>query len=358
MSGIFGALGLADTERAFTKTEGQVLALELINAYFARVTADIAAQMALFVEMETTNHIERYKLPGGGYLQARDPQSSVANVKAYGGYDVAYPLYDFGAAVGGNDVALAYMTVGDMERHISTVAIQNVNTVRLQMLRRIFKNTTDTYADPLWGDLTIQPLANNDSVTYAPVLGSSSEAAEMHYLESGYAASAISDTNNPYANVIRPELEEHFGASTGGNNIVAFIHPDEVPETEDLSDFDPVEDSFIRSGSTVNVPVNLPNVPGRIIGRTNGVWVSEWRYMPSGYAIGIDLEAPPPLKMRVDPADTGLGRGLQLVASQQLFPFQNAFYRNRFGFGAGNRLNGVVLEFGTGGSYSIPSGFS
>lgn len=357
MSGIFGALGLADSDRAFTKTEGQMLALDLINSYFARVTADIAAQMAIFVETETTNHTERYKLPGGGYLQARDPQSSVGNVKAYGGYDVAYPLYDFGAAVGGNDVAMAYMTVGDLERHVSTVAIQNVNTVRLQMLRRIFKNTTDTFVDEINGSLTIQPLANNDSVTYAPVLGSSTEATETHYLESGYAATAISDTNNPYT-VIRAELEEHFGASTGGNNIVAFIHPDEVPETEDLSDFDPVEDNFIRSSMTVNVPINLPNVPGRIIGRTNGVWVVEWRYLPTGYAIGIDLEAPAPLKMRIDPADTGLGRGLQLVATQQIYPFQNAFYRNRFGFGAGNRLNGVVMEFGTGGSYSIPSGFS
>lgn len=357
MSGIFGALNLADSDRAFTKTEGQVLALELINQYFARVTADIAQQMAVFVEMETTNHIERYKLPGGGYLQARDPQSSVGNVKAYGGYDVAYPLYDYGAAVGGDDVAMAYMTVGDMERHISTVAIQNVNTVRQRMLRRIFKNTTDTFTDPLWGDLTIQPLANNDSVTYAPVLGSSTEATDMHYLESGYAASAISDTNNPYI-TIRQELEEHFGASTGGNNIVVFIHPDEVPETEDLSDFDPVEDNFIRSGSTVNIPVNLPNIPGRIIGRTNGVWVSEWRYLPTAYMIGIDLEAPAPLKMRIDPADTGLGRGLQLVARQSLFPFENAFYRNRFGFGAGNRLNGVVFELGTGGTYTIPTGYS
>lgn len=357
MSGIFGSLGLNDTDRVFASTAGQVVILDLVNAYFNRVTADIAAQMALFVEGETTNQTERYKLPGGGYLQQRGLQTAVASVKAYGGYDVAYPLYDFGAAVGGDDVSMAYMTVGDLERHISTVAIQNVNTVRHQMLRRIFKNTTDTFADPLWGSLTIQPLANNDTVTYAPVLGSSSEATEMHYLESGYAASAISDTNNPYI-TIRQELEEHFGASTGGNNIVVFIHPDEVPETEDLSDFDPVEDNFIRSSMTVNVPVNLPNVPGRIIGRTNGVWVVEWRYMTTGYAIGIDLEAPAPLKMRIDPADTGLGRGLQLVARDMRFPFETAFYRHRFGFGAGNRLNGVVLEFGTGGSYTIPTAYA
>lgn len=354
MAGLFGVLTLNDTDRVFQSTQGQVIALNLINQYFARVSADIAAQMSLFVEMNTTAHTERYKMPGGGYLSERAINSTVPNVKASGQYDVAYPLKEYGAAVGGDYVAMAYMTAGDLERHVSTVAIQDINTVRFQMLRRLFKNTTDTFIDPLWGSLTIQPLANGDSVTYIPVLGSQTEATDDHYLESGYAATAISDTNNPYRTIVG-ELQEHFGATTGGNNIVTFIHPDEVAETEDLTDFDPVVDNFIQAGANRDVPVNLPNVPGRIIGRVSGSWVSEWRYLPTGYMVGLDMDAPPPLKMRIDPADTGLGSGLQLRARQQDFPFENAFYSHRFGFGVGNRLNGVVMEMGTGGTYSIPS---
>jgi hypothetical protein len=62
--------------------------------------------------------------------------------------------------------------------------------------------------------------------------------------------------------------------------------------------------------------------------------------------------------MRVDPASTGLGQGLQLVAESDTHPFSASHYSHRFGLGAGNRLNGVVMELGTGGTYSIPSGYS
>ena len=61
--------------------------------------------------------------------------------------------------------------------------------------------------------------------------------------------------------------------------------------------------------------------------------------------------------MREDPADTGLAGGLNLVGEDEEFPFRNAFYSHRFGLGAGNRLNGVALEFGIGGTYTIPTGY-
>jgi len=83
--------------------------------------------------------------------------------------------------------------------------------------------------------------------------------------------------------------------------------------------------------------------------------VVEWRWIPSGWSLGIHLDSPKPLVRRIDPADTGLGDGLQLVARDEEFPFTTAFWRHRFGFGSGNRLNGVSMEFGTGGTYSVPS---
>lgn len=357
MSGIFGQLGLNDTDRVFSSTAGQAVVLNLIGEYLNRVNADLAAQMAVFLGNTTENYKLRYKLPGGGRLQRRGGKAESAATKAYGGYDVAFPLEDFGAQFASDDVSLAYMTAGDMERHLSNIAIQNVNTVRFEVLKALLNNTADTFSDPLWGSLTIQPLANGDTVTYPPVLGSESEATEDHYLESGYAATAISDTNNPYT-TIRQELEEHFGASTGGDNIAVFINPAETPETEALNDYDQVVDNFIRAGANVNVPVTLPSVPGRILGRTNGVWVVEWRWIPANYMVGIHLEAEAPLYMRVDPADTGLGMGLQLVANSDDFPNVAAHYRHRFGLGVANRLNGVVMELGTGGTYTIPTAYA
>lgn len=357
MAGIFGILGLSDTERAFANTVGQQVVYDGIVRLLEQYNAELNAALAVFVEEETENFKERYKLPGGGRLQRRGGYAPSAAVKAYGGYDVAYPLEDFGAQLADNDVAMAYMTIQDIQRHLDTIFIQNTNTVRFEMLKALLNNAQDTFVDPLHGSLSIEPLANGDSNTYPPVLGSESEATENHYLESSYAASAISDTNNPYVTV-RDELEEHFGAAQGGSNIVAFINNAEVPETEDLTDFDPLNDRFVIPGTQTAQLTGLPALPGRIIGRTNGVWVSEWRWVPANYLIAVHLDAPAPLKRRVDPADTGLARGLTLVARDEAYPLESAHYRNRFGMGCGNRLSAVVLEFGTGGTYSIPSGYS
>jgi len=357
MSGIFGILGLNDTDRVFLATVGQQVVYDATMELLNRYNADLTRAMSIFVEGDTETHTERYKLPGGGRLQRRAPGAAAGATKAYGSWDTAYPLEDFGAQIAGDDVAMAYMTMQEYDRHLDTIMIQDVNTVRFEMLLKLFKNTNTTFVDSLWGSLTVVPLANSDTVTYPPVLGSETEATDSHYLQSGYAATAISDSNNPYV-TIRAELEEHFGASTGGDNIVVLINQAETPETEDLTDFDAVEDRFVRSGANADVPFGLPDVPGRIVGRTNGVWVAEWRWMPANYMFGIHLDAPRPLKMRVDPADTGLPRGLAMVADDDRYPIQSAHWRHRFGVGCANRLNGVVMELGTDGSYGIPTAYA
>lgn len=354
MAGLFGLLGTADTDREYVNTVGQRVVYDAIQAYLTRVNADAEAAMVAFIEGMTEDHTERYKLPGGGRLQRRGGLTRSGAVKAGGQWDVAYPLEDFGAQVVGSDVDMAYMLIGDLERHLTTVTLQYVNTVRFEMLKALFNNTARTFTDERKGNLTIQPLANNDSVVYPPVLGSETEATDNHYLESGYAASAISDTNNPYV-TIKNKLEEHWGAPTGGSNVAVFIHSDQLPVTEALTDYVPVVDAFVRAGDNTAVPINLPNVPGSIRGRTNGVWVVEWRWIPTGWKLGMHLEQPAPLKMRVDPANTGLPRGLALVARDEIYPMESAEWRVRFGLGVGNRLNGVAFELGTGGSYTIPA---
>jgi hypothetical protein len=69
------------------------------------------------------------------------------------------------------------------------------------------------------------------------------------------------------------------------------------------------------------------------------------------------MNAPAPLLERIDPPDTRLSPGLQLVAKEADHPFTSSYYSSRFGYGVGNRLNGVVLELGTGGTYTIPASY-
>lgn len=356
MSGIFGALNLSDTDRVFSATVGQRAIYDLAMQHVAMVNAELDRYLTVFVERDTTDHKLRYKLPGGGYLMRRDTQARYGAVKVTGSWDVAFPLEDFGAEIASDDVSRAYMTVQELENHINTVVARNVNTVRFEMLNALLGSVQGTFVDPLWGSLSIEGLANGDSVVYPPVLGAVAEAADNHYISSGYATTAISDTNNPFA-TIRDELEEHFGAGTGGENLAVFINQAQRAKVEGIADFDEVPDQFVRVGDNTAVPQGLPNVPGRILGRCSGCWVVEWRWMPAAYMMGIHLDAPKPLMRRVDPADTGLGRGLQLVAEDGDYPFSSSVWRHRFGFGCGNRLNGVVM-FIDAGAWAVPSGYA
>jgi hypothetical protein len=225
------------------------------------------------------------------------------------------------------------------------------------MLKAIFNNTQRAFSDEIWGSINVEPLANGDSVVYPPVLGSESEATESHYAGTNYTSANISDTNNPYLTA-RNELEEHFGAPTGGSNVAAFINPAQVAKTQALAAFTELPEVYIRVGDDTAVPVGMPsNVPGRIIGRASGVWVVEWRWIPADYMVALHLDAPKPLLKRVDPPETGLGTGLQLVAKDEDYPLESSTYRNRFGFGCGNRLSGLVYQFVASTSYSIPSGY-
>jgi hypothetical protein len=358
MSGIFGALNINDSDRVFLSTLGQRVVYDAITQVLSQHNADLQAAMNVFIEGTTSDHKFRYKLPGGGRLQRIGTQAAGAAVKAYGQWDVAFPLEGFGAQLAGNRVDMAYMSVQDLDRHLNTVMQQDINTVRFEILKALLNSGQDTFVDPMWGSLSVEPLANGDSVTYPPVLGSESEATENHYIETNYLSANVSDTNNPYV-LLRDELEEHFGAPTGGSNIVAFINNAQVSVTEALSDFDPVNDRFTAPGANRDQLNGLPAAtPGRVVGRTNGVWVVEWRFVPANYILGVHLDAPKPLYQRVDPADTGLPQGLTLVATDEEHPMTASYYEHRFGVGCGNRLNGVVYELGVGGTYTVPTAYA
>ncbi len=357
MSGIFGALGINDSDRVFLSTFGQAVIYDALRSTLDRFNTELNQAMGVFVESTTSNYKLRYKLPGGGRLQRTGGQAPTGAVKTYGDWDVALPLEGFGAALAGNRVDMAYMTAQDLDKHLNTLFMQDTNTVRYEILRALLNNTARTFSDWLWGSLTIQPLANNDSVVYPPVLGVETEATDNHYVTSGYASASITDTNNPYP-VIRNMLEEHFGAPTGGSNVVVFINNAETSKTLGLLEFDAVNDRWIIPGVNRDQATGVPNVPGRVLGRTrSGVWVSEWRWVPSGYMLGVHLDAPAPLMKRVDLPETNLPGDLALVVQDDDYPITSSFYEHRFGVGVGNRLNGVAMQITASGSYTIPTGF-
>ena len=361
MSGIFGALNISDTERAFVNQIGQELVFEKVNELLAQYNAEVMLQMGCFVDRQTEKYQMRYLLAGGGKLQAMGRIAPSAAVKRYGYYDVAFPLRGWGAQMAGNRVDMAYMTLQELDAHLDTIMIQDLNTLRFRILVALFEDTNLTWTDPIHGALTIRRLANTDGTLYPPLAGTESEAEDDHYWETAtsYAIANIDATHNPAVDM-RDEIVEHFGGrGSNERNFVLFHNEDATPYLAAIAGYVAVPDRFIRVGEDTAVPEGWPVIPGRVHGRLAGAWLSEWAWIPATYAMGLLLEVPPPLIMRVDPADTGLTPGLQLVATDAQYPMTGAHYEHRFGLAVANRLCAGVMEISGGAAtYAPPTAYA
>jgi len=359
MSGIAGILNTADSQHAFIANVGQALVFDAVNTLLDQYNEEINASLAVFVEKTTEDFKVRYLLPGGGYLQEMGRQAPAAAAKAYGYYDVAFPLRMYGVEVAGDRVDLAYLTIAQMDVHLKNVMTQDLNTMRLRILTSLFEDTNLTYIDEHHGTITICRLANTDGTLYPPVLGTQVEADDHHYIYSGYdVADIAAGANNP-AVALRDEISEHFGGvSTSGRQFVYFHGADQTAYLEAIAGFVPVSDRFIQEGADTATTGGWPNVPGRIHGRGWGVWLSEWDgWIPDKFGIEVLMDVPAPLVMRVDPAATGLGQGLQLVAKDVNHPMQRSSFEHRYGFGCGNRLSAACISICETGSYVPPTAY-
>jgi hypothetical protein len=359
MGQLFGSIGLPDSERAFTSVQGQQVMWKETQRIFDLWQADMEAAMALFVQGTTTNHKERYELPGGGQSQDEDDASGAsmsASVKRSGSWDVGYPLAQSGDALSYDDVALGYLTLGQYEAHVQTVINRNNNWVFYKILKALMNNTNVTYKDKIFGSLTCVPLANTDGTLYPPVYGSVTEAEENFYLAPDYSESGISSTNNPFL-LVRQKLEPHYGFPQGGSPIVTLVNSSAVEYARALPGFNEYTYRYLEPGADVTTLTGLPGLPdgGRIVGFCDGSLIYEWPRMPTGWMAGIHLEALKPLKRRIDPADTGLAPGLQLTTKTLDSPYRTSRWRNRQGFGVGNRLGAVMIALNGTSSYSVPT---
>ena len=365
MAGLFGHLQFADNDRPFTLIEGQRVIYDETQKVFQRWNEELQAATSIFVQTTTWDHKERFKLPGNGYSQEEDQDNRAPSgvSKATGSWDVAYPLRQYGDAFSWSDTDMAYMTMAEYENHVQTVINKNNNTVFHNILEPIFNNVAQTFSDMRVGSLTIQCLANGDSVVYPPKFGTTTEATENQYLAPNYLESGISNTNNPFLS-IRDQLEPHFGFPQGGSPIVALVNSSATKYIKLMPGFDDYTNRYLVPGDNITTLKDLPPMPpsGRIIGveGISGVVVFEWPRIPSGWMIGIHLEALKPLKKRIDPpyATSLLGQGeLMMVSQDEDYPFRTNRWRNRYGYGVANRLNGVVVALNGTSSYTIPSGY-
>lgn len=360
MTDLYGALGIDPTDSAYIGDFGSRVIYDAIDDNF-QLHADIINQASqCFIEEDTEQFKEKYTSESGGYMQRKSDRGRSGAVKPTGGWEVAYPLESFGDEMAIPKKKQAYMSIKELNKFVNTIIRREYNTRRLEMMRALFRNTTRSYEDEFLkaGALTVQPLANNDSVVYPPKVTASAGATDNHYLVTGYAASAISDTNNPLKTA-RLKLEGHYGQVSGFGNCVTFINSAQSAKIEALASFTPLVDSKINPGDDTDILVwddELPMPPGRLIGRASGVFVFEWDLgIPENYALTLDLDAARPLKRRVHPERVGWPVGLNLSTMTESDPLAGAAYESDYGFGVGDRRAAVVTFFDAGSSYTIPA---
>lgn len=350
MGQLAGILGASDNALLTTIPATEVN--DAVNELLARYQQEQQDAFSFWVEEQTTEWKTIYNLISGDEMQELGRHDQPIEKRVTGSWETSYPIKRYGDAIGWDYETFQYMTVEHMQRQTNSKVIANAKTHRRQILRALLGNVNYSYTNPddNHGALTIRRLANGDGTTYPPILTSSTEADEDHYLASGYAASAISDTNNPFV-TMADDLKHHWD---GPYQLVGHINSAQKAKITGLTLFvDAVTPGVTASPNDAQV-TSFPDAPGEFIGidPVSGVYVFVWDQVPANYITLRDYNKPAPLKKRVHPVASLVG--FKLEAEEAHHPLYRRQWRDRFGYATGNRLNGVVMFLDAGSTYTVP----
>lgn len=342
----WGFIGLKDLYRERVM-DNLPIVMGAIEQSIAEYQRQIDEMLNILVRPVTEYSI-RYQLPGNSSLQPLDEWGNPKPVIPSGYYDIAFPIQGAGIAWGDNRITRQLMTVQDAARFTATVQNADIDWLRRHILSALFTNTTWTYTDPDHGSLTIQPLANGDSVTYVRRGGTSST--DNHFLAQ---ADAIDNSHNPFP-TLYAELMEH---PSNDGPYVAYIPSNLKTTVMALSTFVEINDPDIQVGVNNDTVVGTlaRGMGDEVLGKSDKMWIVEWSALPDSYIVAVAQGADPVLGMRQYP----------VAALQGLFPEFHSPDGNRqlyrflryAGFGALNRVGAAIMRIGNG-SYAIPTGYS
>lgn len=332
---------------------------DAVNQLLARYVAERNAWQDFLVAGEVTNPKQLYKLGGVDEGQEIGPDGRPLETRPTGQVDVAFPLKRIGWALGWNYETQAYMTVADLERNVAAQQGGNAKRHMREQFRALFGNANYTVTDPRHGSLTVRRLANTDGTTYPPAFNADAEADDNHYLVSGYAAAAISATNNPFA-ALKAEIVEHFTSATA---VVAIVNAAQRAEImTDLPNFVDAPTAGVQVGSATTTAAALDgvNVPGSFLGVDGDsgvfVYVDDSGRVPANYVYAQAVGVPEPLLRRV-PEAAAL-QGFKLEADEAHYPLFKRSYVDRFGYGVANRLSAAIMFLDAGSTWTTPAAYA
>src|SRR5436190_138877 len=291
----------------------------------------VDAMMAGWVS-RTTMVQEYIELAGAGTLQPLTPDGNPLPVIPSGNYSVGYPLHGAGTGFGTNRITRPFLTGEEADRFTNDAFIKDADWRMRHLLASILDSSSWTYTDRYGdgqggskgiGNVTVQPLANGDSVTYMTRGGA--QATDNHYL---FQAAGIADATNPFA-AARAEFVEVNDPD------VAYLNRNNLP-------------------AAPYAPTTILGPGDEILGKlqSSNMWIVEWGRLPTNIFVTVATGAGPFVRMR-EIADASL-QGLFTEG----FDVDGNHMGQRFlrwaGFGVANRVAATATLVGAG-AYTTPT---
>lgn len=348
MAVLLGLLNQADLYDQRVTSVGIQQVFRAVDESVAEHNRQLTAMTRLFVT-NVTDPQARYYAAGATRNQPLDENGRARPVKPSGSYTVGFPLHYSGNAWGRNYVTGIKMTVGEVARLTSMMLDGDSRWMRDHILAALFyENSTTpwTFTDPQFGALSVYGLANGDTTTYQILSGADSAATDDHVKGAAAVTAAVFQD-------IHDELVEH---PENGMDVIAFVPTASRATVEGLTGFYPVSDSNLNQGSGVTTLARALDIetPGELFGYIEGVYVYEWRSMPSNYLIGTSVGGAAPLALRQE-TEAEL-QGFRAVAERNDYPWWERQYLRIAGFGAWNRAGAIVYRTDNA-TYAIPTGY-
>lgn len=350
---LYGFLQLKDLKDRRVTEVGVDVVNRAIEATVEEHNRQIQVVLNLFAE-RTTEFKEKFTSPVAARLQPLDENGRARPIKPLGQYGIAYPLQEGGTAWGANYRTSKKMTVQEANDITATLVSADVRWLRDHILAAVFTNVSWTFNDPEHDALTIKGPANGDTDTYMIAAGADAGATDTHFFAQ---AAAIADATNPFP-TIYSELTEH---PENSGDVIAFIPTANKTAAQGLATFTPTRDPNLTLGAnqtqlTGNLNAALPSGPTSLLGyEDSGVWLAEWKTLPTDYIVAVTTGGERPLKMREEPQEDL--QGFNKVAERNDHPFYESQYLRIAGFGANNRVGVVVYRVGNG-AYAIPTNYT
>lgn len=348
----YGFTGLTDLYSQRVAQVGVARVWDAIRTSASEYNRVLNGVLGQMVE-RTTLAMEQIELPGSGTLQPLDEWGNPLPVQPGGMYQVAYPIRGGGTGWGGNRVSNAMMTVEEVNRNTLDAFRRDTDWVLRHLMASILNNTTWTFNDKVGGNgakglgnITIQPLANGDTVTYVKTGGS--VATDDHYLAT---ANAIADATNPFP-TLYSELMEH---PSNSGPVVVYAPTNLVASIEALETFIPEGDPDILVGvgkSRISAVMDR-GFADRVLGKVANCWVMEWGRLPSSYLLA-HAAGNPVVGMREYPAPELQGL-FHETHSADGNTTEDRLIRYA-GFGVRNRVAAAVMRIGNG-SWATPTDY-